>query len=182
MSTQWPLKIPAALTQRLRDSLRYNYQHSILGKPDGRQRLSIMIRVSSLPRGDRHVVLLLRVTHRIGKRRVHISIPISVHDAICINMTPAPRSGRKGAINMALVRWCCVSKTSGGTPWASLRTRLEGPHEDLWCIDPSGTYGNGQRMFMSPQSYVVLASIGQYCGIQSIRLRTEQRSVAMRPL
>ncbi|KAI0647232.1 hypothetical protein C8Q79DRAFT_614221 [Trametes meyenii] len=41
------------------DSVRYNYQHAILRKADGRQRLSIMIRVSKNASWYRHMASLL---------------------------------------------------------------------------------------------------------------------------
>ncbi|KAH9857059.1 hypothetical protein C2E23DRAFT_720601 [Lenzites betulinus] len=47
----YELPLPSGSVYLQRDSIRYNYQHSILAKPDGRQRLSIMIRVSRLPHG-----------------------------------------------------------------------------------------------------------------------------------
>ncbi|KAI0636790.1 hypothetical protein C8Q77DRAFT_1094645 [Trametes polyzona] len=41
---RYELSLPSGSVYLQRDSIRYNYQHSILAKPDGRQRLSIMIR------------------------------------------------------------------------------------------------------------------------------------------
>ncbi|KAL1944618.1 hypothetical protein VTO73DRAFT_3048 [Trametes versicolor] len=41
---RYELPLPSGSVYLQRDSIRYNYQHSILGKPDGRQRLSLMIR------------------------------------------------------------------------------------------------------------------------------------------
>ncbi|KAH9901625.1 hypothetical protein C8Q73DRAFT_678408 [Cubamyces lactineus] len=41
---RFEIPLPSGSVYLQRDSLRYNYQHSILEKPDGRQRLSIMIR------------------------------------------------------------------------------------------------------------------------------------------
>ncbi|KAI0831495.1 hypothetical protein BC628DRAFT_1415985 [Trametes gibbosa] len=40
----YELPLPSGSVYVQRDSIRYNYQHSILAKPHGRQRLSIMIR------------------------------------------------------------------------------------------------------------------------------------------